>query len=134
MFERTDPLDLQLVLVEQDRRLRRSLAGILEIDRHVRSVQATQDVETAIAFVQAGLRPDAVLVDVDDSDGRLPRTVARLRAACTGVRIVALTDDPALAARALVAGADLAVGVSAAVDDVSRLIARVPNADGGVNS
>ncbi len=134
MFERTDPLDLQLVLVEQDRRLRRSLAGILEIDRHVRSVQATQDVEAAIAFVQAGLRPDAVLVDVDDSDGRLPRTVARLRAACTGVRIVALTDDPALAARALVAGADLAVGVSAAVDDVSRLIARVPNADGGVNS
>lgn len=134
MLERTDQLGLQLVLVEQDRRLRRSLAGILEIDRHVRSVEATQEVETAIAFVNAGLRPDAVLIDVDDSDGRLPRTVARLRAACPELAIVALTDDPTLAAQALIAGADLAAGVSAAVDDVSRLIARVPKRHGGVNS
>ncbi len=129
MFERHELHDLHLVLVERDRRVRRSLAGILEVDPRVTSVAAAMDVEEAVALVQhVGTLShiDAVLIHLDDEDDVKTEEIARLRSALPAVRIVALTDDAPLGVRGGCAGADLSIGVSDVVDDICSLALRRP--------
>ncbi len=117
MFEQQEQRNLRLVLVEPDRRIRRSLAGILELRSCVESVATAAVAEEAIALVATQERFDALLVDLDRHDYRLAE-VARLRAACPGLPIVALTDDPGLGRRSLLAGADLFTRATAVAEDV----------------
>ncbi len=127
MFERPQPPKLSLVLVEPDRRVRRSLAGILETSDRVGAVATPIDLGSALEQIRS-IRPTAVLVGFDGRDDLAePAEMLReLRSACPGATLIALADEATARRCALAAGADFAVEMTAVAEDVVGVLSRVP--------
>lgn len=97
---------LRIVLVDADDRVRESLTGLLAIGDQVLVVGSSGLAEPALDLA-AEFRPDVVVVDP-----RLPEVegglgfIARLRARCPEIRIVAMSWSDTLERAALDGGAD----------------------------
>jgi CheY-like chemotaxis protein len=89
---------LRLLVVDADRRVRSSLAGLLDLAEHVEVVGSAGHARAALDACESR-RPDAVVIDP-----RLPELldgvafIRRLRAEQPRVRIVAIAWAPGLAA------------------------------------
>ena len=97
---------LRILVVDADDRVRESLTGLLAIGDRVRVVGSSGLAGPALDLA-AEHRPDAVVVDprLPEVDGGLG-FMARLRARCPEVRIVAMSWSDALERTALDGGAD----------------------------
>jgi CheY-like chemotaxis protein len=95
----------RVVVVDADRRVRRDLAGLVDLGDGCSCVGVAGDADTALELIRRE-DPDVVVVDprLPDLDAGLA-LVSRVRNE-SGARIVVIGNDPALAARARTVGAD----------------------------
>jgi DNA-binding NarL/FixJ family response regulator len=96
---------IRVLVVDADDRVRESLTGLLAIGDRVLVVGSSGQAEAALDLA-AVVRPDVVVVDprLPEVDGGLS-FIARLRALCPDVRILAMSWSDALETTALDGGA-----------------------------
>jgi DNA-binding NarL/FixJ family response regulator len=96
---------VRVVIVDDDRRVRQSLSGLMALRRGLEVVGTAGDGEAAIALCDA-TGPDTVLLDLklpDVTDGL--GLLAELRARWPAIRVVAMSVQVSLRAAAMAAGA-----------------------------
>ncbi|HEY6057176.1 MAG TPA: response regulator transcription factor [Candidatus Limnocylindrales bacterium] len=115
--------ELRVLIVDDDRRVRQSLAGLIALRDHLAVVGTAGTPERALELA-ASERPDAILLDL-----RLPeaedgiRLLADLLLRRPGVRIVAMSVAPELRDLALRAGADAFVTKSSQSEAIGDALA-----------
>jgi DNA-binding NarL/FixJ family response regulator len=115
----------RILIVDGDRRVGRSLSGILEAcDR----VEVVGCVSTAVEALDVALWqcPDAVLIDLDRSDAvDWLELISAFRCACTGAAIVVLSGAATLRELAIQAGADAFLNKYEAADTLAEAVVAV---------
>ena len=96
---------LRILVVDADDRVRESLTALLAIGDHVLVVGSSGEAGSALDLALS-FRPDVVVVDprLPEVDSGL-NLIAKLRAQCPDVRILALSSSDALERAALAGGA-----------------------------
>ena len=85
----TDPVSLQVLLVDDDELVQQSTGGILEVLGHQVTTASTG--EEALDRVQNGLRPDMVILDMNMPGIGGAATLPRLRALLPGLPVLVAT-------------------------------------------
>jgi len=88
--ERTSPTSTTLVLADQHLLFRQTLRHYLETEPGIRVVGETGDAFTLLSLVEQR-RPDVVLLDAALPGIELAGTVRRVKAICSGTRVVVLS-------------------------------------------
>jgi DNA-binding NarL/FixJ family response regulator len=104
---------LRVLIVDDDRRVRQSLSGLIGLREGVEVVGTAPDSQRCLELVDM-CSPDAVLVDIrlpEEEDGL--GLVAQLHHDWPSVRVVAMSVQTELGAAALAAGADAFVSKAA---------------------
>jgi DNA-binding NarL/FixJ family response regulator len=121
----TEPI--RLVIVDDDRRVRQSLSGLMALRAEIEVVGTAGDGASALAMVLAA-SPDTVLLDLrlpEASDGL--GLLAELRDRWPAMRLVAMSVQVSLRASAITAGATAFIpkgGQPEAIGDALVAIAR----------
>ena len=87
---------IRVLLVASDYGLLRGICGCLQGEPDLEVVGVGRTAEDAVHLASM-LRPDAVVLASDAAGGSAPDTVARLRGAWRGVRVVVVAPDDAAA-------------------------------------
>lgn len=104
---------LRVLIVDDDRRVRRSLSGLIGLRDGVEVIGTAPDSQRCLELVRTS-SPDAVLVDIrlpEEADGL--GLVAQLHQDWPAVRVVAMSVQTELGEAALRAGADAFVSKAA---------------------
>ncbi len=103
---------VRVVIVDDDRRVRQSLSGLMSLREGIEVVGTAGDGDAALALVSAA-HPDTVLLDLrlpEASDGL--GLLAELRQQWPAVRVVAMSVQVSLRSAAMSAGASVFVAKS----------------------
>lgn len=122
MFEPSESRP-RLLIVDGDRRVRRSLSGILEASDRIEVVGC---VSTAIEALDLAIWhcPDAVLIDLDRLDpAALLELIPAFRSACRCIAIVVLSGAASLREVAIQAGVDAVLDKYEAADELAEAVA-----------
>jgi DNA-binding NarL/FixJ family response regulator len=124
MFEPCDSRS-RILIVDGDRRVCRSLTGILEANSEIEVVGC---VSTAIEALDLAMWhcPDVVLIDLDRDDASAwLGLIAAFRCACTDAAIVVLSGAEPLREEAIQSGADVVLDKYEAVDRLAETVAAI---------
>lgn len=128
MFQPAEPRT-RVLIVDGDRRVRRSLSGILEVSDRVEVVGCVSTAAEAVDQVHEAC-PDAVLIDLDRPDAETWLDLLPvLRGACPGAAIVVLSAVSTLRNGALRAGADAFLNKFEAADTLAEAVVAVSHSD-----
>jgi DNA-binding NarL/FixJ family response regulator len=113
---------MQILVADDEPKVLSALCLLLEQQPDVEVVAEVCDVPSLLDVARA-LQPDLLLVDYELA-GLRPQTefLARLRALCPDVRIIALSGRPEVARQAMAAGVD---GLVSTTDSPQRVLAVV---------
>lgn len=128
MFPPAEPRT-RVLIVDGDRRVRRSLSGILGVSDRIEVVGCASTAAEAVDRVHEAC-PDAVLIDLDrpDAEAWLDLLPA-LRGACPSVAIVVMSAVSTLRNGALRAGADAFLNKFEAGDTLAEAVIAVSHPD-----
>jgi DNA-binding NarL/FixJ family response regulator len=101
---------IRAVVVGEDARVRRALAGLLVADGRVEAVEEVDGRELGATIGRCC--PDAILIDLDCDTASWLSEIASARALCVATAVVAVGSAGDMAAQALAAGADAFVAES----------------------
>jgi DNA-binding NarL/FixJ family response regulator len=124
MFEPCDSRS-RILIVDGDRRVCRSLSGILEAKDEIEVVGC---VSTAIEALDLAMWhcPDVVLIDLDRDDASAwLGLISAFRCACTDTAIVVLSGAEPLREEAIQSGADVVLDKYEAVDQLAETVAAI---------
>jgi DNA-binding NarL/FixJ family response regulator len=131
MFEPRKPR-ARILIVEGDRRVRRSLSGILEASDLVEVVGCASTATDAVDLTRERC-PDAVLIDLDrpDAESWLD-SLPTVRGACPDAAIVVLSATAVLHEAALRAGADTFLSKFEVAETLSEAVVAALDASPGL--
>ncbi|MFI5258713.1 MAG: response regulator transcription factor [Candidatus Limnocylindrales bacterium] len=130
MFEPSESRP-RILIVDGDRRVRRSLSGILEASDRVEVVGC---VSTAVEALDLAIWhcPDALLIDLDRSDAAaLLELIPAFRSSCDHAAIVVLSGTASLREIAFQAGADEFLNKYEAADELAEAVAAIAAGSAG---
>lgn len=124
-----DATPCRVIVVDADRRVRRDLAGLVDLGEGFACVGVAADPGSALDLIRR-LEPDVVVLDprLPDVDAGLA-LVSQIRRE-SGARIVVLGNDPELGARARTLGADEFVVKDARLSPLVEAIVRPGGGNG----
>jgi DNA-binding NarL/FixJ family response regulator len=134
MFQPLEPRT-RVLIVDGDRRVRRSLSGLLEASDLVEVIGCAS---TAVEMIDMVLEacPDAVLIDLDRPDAEdWLDLIATFRCACPSAAIVVLGEARSLRDVALKAGADAFLNKPEVTETLAEAVVAIsqPVTRGGAN-
>ncbi len=123
-FDYTPPTPVRILIVDGDRRVRQSMAGLIELADGIESAGATGDPASVLDLV-AACRPDVVLVDprLPDVDSGLA-LIEALHEGCPDVLIVAMSCADSLEHPVLGRGADAFVAKGGHTEELIDAVIR----------